>query len=130
MIYYKNYNGELNINTVKYRNGKKKSYSTDIICFDIETTSAWIDENGNVIPYVKGKSADYWNGLEPLSLPYIWMLSINDVVYYGREFSDFADFCNMLPDTHIIIWVHNLAFEFQFLCNIFDFFPYITYMYF
>ena len=119
MIYYKLLNGKLNMRIEKYRNGRKKRFCTDIICFDIETTSAWI-ENDKVIPYTKGKSAEYWNGLQPLALPYIWMLSINETVYYGREFSDFLELCTMFPERKIIIWVHNLAYEFQFLCNIFD----------
>ena len=121
MIYYKQYDSSLNIRIERYRNGKKKSFCEDIICFDIETTSAWIDENGNVISYQYGKTAEYWNELTQLSLPYIWMLSINDKVYYGREFSDFYQMCAMFPENvKIIIWVHNLAFEFQFLCNLFS----------
>ena len=119
MKYYKQFDGKLNYRIEKYRNGRKKAYCTDIICFDIETTSAWIDENGNVTGYKYGKSAEYWNELEPLAIPYIWMVSVNDTVYYGREFSDFLQFCGMLPDCKLIIWVHNLAFEFQFLCNLF-----------
>ena len=119
MIYYKRFNGMLNLRKEKYKNGRKKYFCTDIICFDIETTSAWIDENGKVKAYEYGKSAEYWNEIEPIALPYIWMVSINSTVYYGREFSDFKDFCSMLPDVKIIIWVHNLAFEFQFLCNLF-----------
>ncbi len=120
MRYYKHYDGKLNYRIEKYRNGKKKRFCTDIICFDIETTSAWIDEKGNVISYEKGKSAEYWNDLTPIALPYIWQLSINDTVYYGREFSDFLDMLCMFPDINIIIWVHNLSFEFQFLCNLFS----------
>lgn len=120
MRYYKNYDGKLNYRIEKYRNGKKKRFCTDIICFDIETTSAWIDENGKVISYEKGKPAEYWNELTPIALPYIWQLSINDTVYYGREFSDFMEMLCTFPDINIIIWVHNLSFEFQFLCNIFS----------
>ena len=119
MIYYKRFDGNLNVRKESYRNGRKKFFCKDIICFDIETTSAWIDKDGNVISYEKGRPAEYWNELEHVALPYIWMVSINDTVYYGREFSDFLDFCSMLPDIKIIIWVHNLAFEFQFLCNLF-----------
>ena len=97
---------------------KKYKYLRNIITFDIECSSAWI-ENDKVISYYKGKDADYWNSLEPLALCYIWQCSVDDTVYYGRELSSFTDLLQDLPeDVYIIIWVHNLAYEFQFLCNI------------
>ena len=92
---------------------------TDIFTFDIETTSAWIDFNGNIIPYRTGEMTEYWNELEPLALPYIWQFSFNEKVYYGREFIDFNNVLKDLPtEPKIIIWVHNLSYEFQFLNNI------------
>lgn len=90
----------------------------DIFTFDIECTSAFI-ENGRVIPYRKGETADYWNSLEPIALCYIWQFSVNDVVYYGRTIDSFYELLKDLPtDTDVIIWVHNLSYEFQTLCNI------------
>ena len=99
----------------KYR---KNKYLNNIITFDIECTSAWL-ENGKVIGYRKGMSNDYWNSLTPLALCYIWQCSIDNTVYYGRELTDFIKLLNDLPnDTNIIIWVHNLSYEFMFLSNI------------
>lgn len=99
----------------KYR---KDKYLNNIITFDIECTSAWFDGE-NVIGYEKGKTNEYWNDLEPLALCYLWQCSIDDQVYYGRELETFRDLLDDLPEkVHIIIWVHNLAYEFQFLCNI------------
>lgn len=123
------YNGQLKeaiFNIRKVRSHKKKTekskpdkeYCDDIFTFDIETSSAWLDEDGNVIEYVRGKSAEYWNSLVPVALPYIWQFSFNDTVYYGREFTDFLQVLNDLPEVNIKIWVHNLAFEHQFLTNI------------
>ena len=97
---------------------KKGYYCKDIIVLDIEVTSAWV-ENGKVIGYTKGKDSEYWNSLVPLSLPYIWQVSYNDKVYYGREFSQLKNvFSDLRKDTNYIIWVHNLSYEFQFLNNI------------
>lgn len=122
------YNGELrtyDFNIRKVRKNHKKSpegykiikYCDSIITFDIETTSAYL-EDGNVIPYTKGKPAEYWNNLQPLALCYIWQCSVDGTVYYGRELSGFVDLLNDLPkDTRIIIWVHNLSWEFHFLEN-------------
>ena len=97
---------------------KRKYFSKDIIVLDIEVTSAWL-EDGKVIGYTKGKDAEYWNSLLPLSLPYIWQVSYNDSVYYGREFSQLKNvFDDLRKDVEYIIWVHNLSYEFQFLNNI------------
>lgn len=127
----KNY--KWNIEKIKaHRKGKDGKYKTDkyledIITFDIECTSAWL-ENGSVIGYERYKHADrldckqrqeYWNNLEPLALCYLWQCSVNDNVFYGRELESFITLLKDLPeDVHIIIWVHNLAYEFQFLCNV------------
>ena len=54
----------------KKKNGTKSTtfYCDDIFTFDIEVTSAWL-ENGNVIGYKKGLDSEYWNSLQPLALP-------------------------------------------------------------
>lgn len=55
---------------------------------------------------------------------YIWMLSINDVVYYGRKWEELRNFLNLIDyekRARKIIFVHNLAFEFEFLINEFEF---------
>lgn len=126
------YNGELKdypFNIRKKRKNHKKTaegyqvikHCDDILTFDIETSSAYL-EDGKVIPYVKGKSAEYWNELKPLALCYIWQFSVNDTVYYGRELSQFVELLNDLPkDVNFIIWVHNLAWEFHFLENVLTF---------
>lgn len=94
------------------------NYCNDILTFDIEVTSAWIDERGKIIGYRKGEKAEYWNDLTHLSLCYIWQFSFNDTVYYGRELRDFEKVLQDLPkDIEIVCWVHNLAYEFHFLNN-------------
>lgn len=98
---------------------KKDKYLNNIITFDIECSSAWL-KDGKVITYEKGKGNEYWNDLQALALCYLWQCSIDDTVYYGRTLESFKFLLNDLPDNvHIIIWVHNLSYEFQFLCNIF-----------
>lgn len=102
----------------KRKNHKREYYCKDIITLDIEVTSAWL-EGENVIGYEKGHDAEYWNSLTPLALPYIWQVSYNDEVYYGRHFHKLLEiFEDLRADTKYIIWVHNLSYEFQFLNNI------------
>lgn len=122
------YDGQLkneafNIRKVRshHKNGADKLYCDDIFTFDIETTSAWINEYGNVIRYAPGKSSKYWNNLEKLALCYIWQLSYNDTVYFGRELTDFKKVLTDFPkDATTYIWIHNAAFELAFLFNIFS----------
>lgn len=130
MILYEGQLKEYNfdIETVKshHRNKKggydTKKYNNSILTFDIECTSAFL-ENGKIIPYTKGKSTEYWNNLQAVALCYIWQFSCDGVVYYGRELRDFIKLLNDLPkDVESIIWVHNLSYEFQFLTNILDWF--------
>lgn len=113
-------NAEFEISKTRNHHGKGTTYfCEDILCFDIEVTSAWITEDGKIVTYEPGHIAEYWNSLVPLSLCYLWMFSFNDVVYYGRELSDFKTLLSHLPQKNkYIIFVHNLGYEFHFLDNI------------
>lgn len=112
---FDNYHKKRNHNKGK----KARIYCDDILTFDIETTSAWVNEYGNVIKYKRGFSNEYWNNLQPLALCYIWQFGINETVYFGRTLEDFKNVLNDLPkDMNFIIWVHNLSFEAHFLFNI------------
>ncbi len=107
----------------KQKDGKSPYtyYNNSILTFDIEVTSAFIDNKGKVIPYKKGKKNEYWNDKQALALCYIWQFSCDGKVYYGRELKDFVKVLDALP-THAksIIWVHNLSYEFAFLYNILE----------
>lgn len=98
----------LTFTTVKNR---KKVEFINLSCgFDIETTSLFVGEN---------KAA----------FMYIWMLGIGDKnpVYYGRTWDDFLSVCQLLQDTlglsenkRLVIYVHNLGYEFQFMRKYFN----------
>lgn len=91
----------------------------DIFTFDLENTNAWLTPDGEVIPYHKGETDEYWNELEAIALVYIWQFSVNDTVYYGRELTDFLEVLDDLPkDTELQIFVHNLSHEYVFLSEI------------
>lgn len=105
----------------KHHMSKKIVRCNDIFTFDIEVTSAFIQPNGVITAYKPGLKNEYWNELDKLALPYIWQFSINEKVYYGREFKELLSVFDSLPDAEIIIWVHNLSYEFMFLQNILTF---------
>ena len=83
---------------------KKKPAVYELVAsFDIETTS-------------------YSKGDEDIAFMYIWQLSIENYVIYGRTWEQYFEFMdklqdvgNISPEQQLIIWVHNLSFEFQFI---------------
>lgn len=93
-------------------NGKEPISYINIECaFDIETTSTETDTDDSV------------------AFMYAWCLGIKDenFLYYGRTWEEFEELCRALQDhfqltenKRLIVYVHNLAFEFQFMRKYFN----------
>lgn len=98
----------------------KKVYDDNIYSFDIETTSIY-NQAGMFELFNEKNEPSYYTDTEKLGFMYIWQFSINDHVYYGRTWDEFMEFLPAIR-AHVlgtpIIYVHNLAFEFQFLRNV------------
>ena len=94
-------NLKIEIEEVK-RQGKEKIKYLNIPCsFDIETSS-------------------FYNP-DKVSLMYVWQFGIGEHSYYGRTWEQFLYFLNVLINRYdlsdskrMIVYVHNLSFEFQF----------------
>ena len=78
------------------------------MAFDIETTSTYIED-------------------EKFAFMYIWMFGIHETVFYGRTWEQFVSFINELSsqlntsiERRIVVYVHNLQFEFQFIYKLFE----------
>lgn len=105
--------------------GNKKKVDNNIYSFDIETSS-YLILNGEVIAGIEYKdlTKEEQNLCEYYNCMYIWMFSINDVVYYGRKWEELEKFLTLLnndiPEKKIV-FIHNLAFEFQYLSGYFKF---------
>lgn len=115
----------IKFNIIKAKSGRYKGMEVcdDIFTFDIETTSYYIKENGEIVSY-DYDNPDEMKKCEKGALCYHWQFSINDIVITGRELKQFAEFLmylNIYCPALKIIYVHNLSFEFQFLLNIFKF---------
>lgn len=111
--------------------GKRNKYDNTIYTFDIETTSYLILDNKIY------KASDYLNLTKEeqercmfQSLMYIWQLSIDDTVYYGRTWQELKFFIEKIEQNAVdekgrklkkYFFVHNLSYEFQFLRNVFLF---------
>lgn len=80
--------------------------------FDIETTS--------FTTKIDGKD-------EKAATMYIWQLGLNGTVIYGRTWDEFlsvmdtlVDYLNLTSKQRLIIYAHNLGYEFQFIRKLFD----------
>ena len=117
MLYWTNYETHK-----KQVTGKKNKFDNNIYTFDIETSSYLFlnDKQISNKEYINDLSDKYMYG----SCMYIWQFGINDTVYYGRTWEEFKSFLTKINENikeQKIIWVHNLAFEFQYLRSVFKF---------
>ena len=92
------------------KTNKKVTYLNIESAFDIETTS-------------------YINNGEKSAFMYIWMfgLGLGKEIFYGRTWEEFLDLCERLQhyfglneNSRLVIYVHNLGYEFQFMCKYFN----------
>lgn len=87
------------------KGGGKKRFKDAVFCFDIETSRIF----------------------EEQSICYLWQLAIDEnTVIYGRNLNSFRDYLDTIASTldtgtFIVIYVHNLAYEIQYLTGILDF---------
>lgn len=96
------------IKPLNMRGGRKdkKKYYDVVTAFDIETTRIKNIEQ---------------------SFMYIWQFQILDYTVYGRYWNEFIEFFENLKaklnedKRYIVVYVHNLSYEFQFLRGIYDF---------
>lgn len=104
----------------QFSNSKKKgryscNYMEIPISFDIETTTLYERDKDGAVDTSK---------VIPSAFMYHWQMAIDDIVVFGRYWKEFQLMLKKLEknldirqDNRIIIWVHNLAYEFQFFRN-------------
>lgn len=83
---------------------KGKRYLKEFACFDIETSSIHTIQQ---------------------SFMYVWQFYIGGVVVVGRTWQEFITFIKkiqeIIGDSKLVVYVHNLSYEFQFLSGIYNF---------
>ena len=87
----------------------KKNYLDIVTAFDIETSTIWIPEKD-----------DYY------SFMYIWQWDFEGITILGRTWEEFirlTEYLNkVIPENvKLVVWVHNLAYEFAYLSGIYSF---------
>ena len=119
MIPYAQYNlsketiAKFTLSSKRTKDGWVKYY--DVPCsFDTETTSFLVD----------GERCSYC---------YIWQMCIDGVAVYGRTLDEFKSFCETLArlfqlsdNIRLIVYVHNLEFDFQFIRKYFNWVDYFA----
>ena len=98
------------------------------VAFDIETTSFYRDVNGETYSYDRysklgGKSTK----MEKCSTMYVWQFGINGYCIIGRTWDEFvmmmkqvSILLNLNDKRRVIVYVHNLSYEFQFIRSLFE----------
>ena len=109
-------------NSIKlvHKQGTKKKYYNVAMSFDIETSSIYIDDNN-----CNTNNSD----MQKVSNMYIWQVAINEHIIYGRYWKQFLYLIeritrklNTNTTNRLIIYVHNLSYEFQYIYKMFSWF--------
>lgn len=87
------------------KRNNKRIYKDMLCAFDIETTNDTESQQ---------------------AFMYVWQFQINDITVMGRTWNEFITFLERMKgelknEEYIVIFVHNLSFEFQFLRGIYNF---------
>lgn len=89
--------------------------------FDIETSTVWLNDDRSLY--------------DVHSFMYSWAFQLEEYTVLGREWQDFFDFLtalfsacvhvkrekNLNTEPKLVIWVHNLSYEFSFLSGLYEF---------
>lgn len=112
------------IEFTQYKDRKGNLHCDDILVFDIETTSAFVDSDGNMTAFNKSYNKKYYQECTKYALCYLWSACIEDNAFYGRTLESFIVFLQDIekafPNAMKYIFIHNLSFEFMFLLNVLD----------
>ena len=93
------------------KSGKHKMYQRHPMTFDIETSKIPTDDDGHYEAFM-----------------YIWQICIEGNVVFGRRWEELQEFMKNVVNAYklsegerVIVYVHNLSFEFQFIQDYFKF---------
>ena len=98
---------------------KKRKYDSNIFAFDTEVSSLFF-YNNEWKEFDFSKPPDFYRDKKKASILYAWVFTINGEIIRGRYLEDFIEILDQLKDDNYIkvIYIQNLAYEFQFLLNI------------
>lgn len=106
----------------KHKRRKQKQELINAVCaFDIETSTVWLNDNHSLY--------------DVHSFMYIWQMQIEDQTIIGRTWEEYFIFLDQLHEALVkiqinnnlpmipvlVLWVHNLAYEWTFLSGLYPF---------
>lgn len=101
----------------------RNKYFYNLPCsFDIETSSFYDTKTDNVYSNDEYKKSNRKDGVKK-AIMYIWQFAIGNNVIYGRTWIEFQNFIKKLylflnlEKCYLVVYVHNLSYEFQFICK-------------
>lgn len=111
---------DMSVSTKDIKGSSKKIYYYNVPCaFDIETSSFYIDNYNRQYTYEQLPQGEK---VEKIACMYVWQFGINGNVIVGRTWEEFVTMMNFIADKlelnenrRLIIYVHNLSYEFQFI---------------
>ena len=113
------------LNTIdksKIIKSRNKLYYNLPCSFDIETSSFYETRTGVIYTNDDYKKSNRTDGNKK-AIMYIWQFAITDNVIYGRTWQEFLYFIDCLYNflnlekIYLVVYVHNLSYEFQFICK-------------
>lgn len=111
------------IDTSDIITAKKRKFYNLPCSFDIETTSFYESSTGVIYTNKEYKNLKNQVQGEKRAVMYVWQFAICDDVIYGRTWQEFISFCDRLhnfldlENNYLVVYVHNLSYEFQFMCK-------------
>ena len=103
-----------NLGTIQRVQKKNRMYYNIPCAFDIETSSFYENNEFNQLNSKVG-------------IMYEWTFGIGGEIIIGRTWDEFLNLCerlvkklNLNKDLRLIVYVHNLSFEFQFIKDLFN----------
>lgn len=98
-------------------------WSDNIITFDIETTNLYVWPDGHGTGFDDQITQEEYKKARKAGYMIVWQATVDGQVVIGRTWDEFLTFLKRLRETigaWLIVWVHNLSFEFQFLRNVIE----------
>ena len=110
------------------KEGTDVEYLDVAVSFDIETTSFITKDNRMVgLEEYNSGGADFKAQYQKYATMYIWQMDFNDEIIIGRTWEEFNNTLKAIREKYrlninrrVIIWVHNLAFELDFIYKYLD----------
>lgn len=100
---------------------KKDRWVKDIITLDTESSSLFCDSQGMAYGWEEGLSKEWFENKSKCGIMYIWMVGINETVYYGRNNRELNEFLRKLSSmangAKLIIWIQNMEWDFPWISN-------------